>query len=177
MKKYIYLFVIIAFACSPAKIRTSYDQNIDFARYETWCWLRGCELVYEGPNYLYDSAMIESIGNAIAIEMYEKGFVQTDDNADLMLDYHIVIKEDSAIFARVHEEDLPYWSDYEQDYYHFLKGTLVLDVIDRERGQVIWRSSAERYMALFPEMDDKLIKRSIHHLMKKFPPNVPQEQK
>jgi len=166
---FIAFFICGFIACSPVKVRTQSDPKTDFSQYQTWCWLKGCELVYEGPSYLNDSATIEDIGNAIAVEMYNKGYQQVDDGADLLLDFHLVVKEDSAIFARVHEEDLPFWTDYDEEYYHFLRGSLIIDIIDRSRSQVVWRSNAESYMALYPDIDKKMIDQGVKKALKKFP--------
>ena len=171
MKKRHLLFIVLFLtSCAGIKVKTQYNPAVDFTTYKTWCWLQGCEVTFEGPAHLYDSAAIEDISNYIAQEMYEKGFTQGDKNSDLLLDFHIVVKEDSALFARVHEEDLPYWNDYQEDYYHFLRGTIIVDIVDRSKGEVIWQSSGERYMALFPDLDDKTIKQSVKKLLKKFPP-------
>ncbi|MEP2771468.1 MAG: DUF4136 domain-containing protein [Fulvivirga sp.] len=167
-----FLLLPLIAGCSSIKVKTQYNESVNFAQYESWCWLQGCEVVFEGPSYLYDTAVIATISNYIAQEMYEKGFTQKDENADLMVDFHIVVEEDSAIFSVVHEEDLPYWEDYQLKYYHFLRGTLIIDIIDREAGQVIWQASGERYMALFPEIDDKTVKLSVKKMLKKFPPEV-----
>jgi len=171
MKKLI-LFVagIALLSCSPVKVKTRFDKKIDFNQYKTWCWLNGCDIQYEGPYYLDDSTTFENIANLIAVEMQEKGFTQEDDQADLLIDFHIAIKEDSAVFARVHEEDLPFWDDYQDDYYHFLKGSMIIDIIDREKGQVIWQSNAERYMALYPDIDPKTLKRGVKATLRNFPP-------
>ncbi len=157
-------------SCSSVKVKTQYNESVNFEQYETWCWLQGCEVVFEGPSYLYDTAVIATISNYIAQEMYEKGFTQGDEQADLMIDFHIVVEQDSAIFSVVHEEDLPYWDDYQQKYYNFLKGTLIVDIVDRKLGQVVWQASGERYMALFPEINDKTIRHSVKKILKKFPP-------
>ncbi|ELR72875.1 hypothetical protein C900_00836 [Fulvivirga imtechensis AK7] len=163
---------LLALACAEVKVHTSYDTRVDFSKYKTWCWLNGCTPSYEGPRFLYDSSSIENVANTIAIEMQEKGFIQGDESAELMLDFHIVLKEDSSMAAWVHEEDLPFWDSYKEPgpYYHFLRGSLIIDVIDRERGQVIWRSNAERLMALTPEMENADIKRGIKKALKYFPP-------
>ena len=167
---FILIFLVVAAGCAQVKVRTSYDTKISFSEYKTWCWLKGCELVYEGPGYLNDSATIENIGNAIAVQMQEKGFTQVDDNADLIVDFHIVVTSDSAIFSRVYEEDLPFWEPYEEEYYQFLRGTLIIDVADRKKSRMIWRSTAERLMALNPDLKKSDIDVGIKKALKDFPP-------
>lgn len=172
MRFLIPVLCLLAIACAEVKVHTSYDPRIDFSEYKTWCWLNGCSPSYDGPHFLYDSSSIETIANAIANEMQEKGFIQGDEGSDLMLDFHIILKEDSSMAAWVHEEDLPFWDAYKEqgEYYHFLRGSLIIDIIDRERGQVIWRSNAERLMALTPEMGEADIQNGIKKALKNFPP-------
>lgn len=151
------------------RVHTLSDPTVDFSQYNSWCWLEGCELLYTGPNYLYDSATLEAIANAIAVEMYNKGYTQEGDSADLLVNFHIVVKEDSAIFSMVHEEDLPFWNKNEKDYYHFLRGSLLINVGDRRTGRMIWRSNAKRLMALKPDIGESEIKEGVKKSLKKFP--------
>ncbi|WP_185154343.1 DUF4136 domain-containing protein [Fulvivirga sp. M361] len=175
MQKLVFsVFILLFIACSSVKVKVKYDPRANFTQFKTWCWLEGCELNYQGPGYLNDSAVIEMIGNAVAKEMYDKGYEQTDDQADLIVDYHIVVQEDSAKFARVHEEDLPFWDDYHrEDYYYFLKGALIIDIGQRATGQMLWRSTSKRSMSLSPTITQTEINRSVRKAMRKFPKRVP----
>lgn len=170
MRSFILLGLLILVSCAQIKVKTIYDPKADYTSYRTWCWLEGCELPYEGPSYLYDSLTIETVGNSIALEMFEKGFTQGDENSDIFVDFHIVVKEDSAIFAMVHEEDLPFWDTKEPEFYHFLRGSLIIHIGDRKTGKMIWRSDARRLMALRPDIKPKEIREGVKKAMKKFPP-------
>ena len=170
MRNFTLLMLIVLTSCAEVRVHTAYDTKVDFSQYETWCWLKGCDLVYEGPSYLFDSAIIENIANSIAVEMYEKGFKQVDDSSDLMVDFHIVVKPDSSLTARVHEEDLPFWDLYEEDYYHFLRGSLVINIADRRKGQMIWQSNSRSIMPLYPNIELSDIQKGIKKALKKFPP-------
>lgn len=170
MRYTLLLFLFLLAGCAEIKVRSSYAPGTDFSQYKTWCWLKGCDLVYQGPGYVIDSAIIEDIANAIAVEMQEKGFVQVDDMSDILLDFHIIVKQDSAISARVHEEDLPFWDLYENDYYHFLRGSLIIDIADRRKGQMIWRSNSRRVMSIYPDIKSSDIRKGVRKALKKFPP-------
>ena len=164
--------IILSFlmvACAQVRVKTLIHPTTDFSKYQSWCWLQGCEVAYDGPGYLYDSATIEAVANAVALEMHEKGYTQEDENADLLVDFHIVLKEDSAIFSMVHEEDLPFCNNNEQEFYHFLRGSLIIHIGDRESGQMIWRSDARRLMALRPDIDEGEIRNGVKKSLKKFP--------
>lgn len=169
MKISLIILSFLIISCAQVRVQTLIDSKTDFSKYQSWCWLQGCEVTYDGPNYLYDSATIEAVANAIAVEMYEKGYTQEDGNADLLVDFHIVLKEDSAIFSMVHEEDLPFWNSNEQEFYHFLRGSLIIHIGDRESGQMIWRSDAKRLMALRPDLGENDIRKGVKKSLKKFP--------
>lgn len=160
--------------CSTLKVRSTSDPNADFSEYSTWCWMNDCNPTFEGPAYLFPEKATEDLVNAIASELYEKGYEQQDDQSDLLLDFHVVFKEDSASRAVVHEEALPMWEQFpsESPYYHFLEGTLVIDIADRKKGQIIWRSITKSYLPKYPDMTYEEVRKGIKKALKKLPNKV-----
>ncbi len=170
----IILFFAIVFAgCASLKVETLYDKKADFNAYKTWCWLE-CDLVYQGPKHLKDTVLLDNIANSIAVEMYEKGFEQTDGEADLLVDFHIIIKEDSAYFTHfgANGADFDFWAPYREDFFHFIEGSLVIDVIDKDKSQVIWRTNAKRLFSYGEEIDRGEVQKGIKKAMKDFPPQI-----
>ena len=169
------LILLFIFACADIKVRSSQDPNINFNEYNNWYWLNGCTPSYEGPNYIDADALLTQMVNAIAVEMQSKGYPQNEENPDLLLNFRITTKEDSATSALIHEESLPLW-EYEDEndiYYHFLVGTLIIDIYDREKGKIIWRSLTEKYLPIIPKVNPIEIKKGIKKALKKFPKNKP----
>ncbi len=169
MRFYVLLSIVILAACAPVRVQTLKDPTVDFSQYKSWCWLEGCHLPFDGPNHLNDTATIEAVANAVALEMFNKGYTQKGDSADLLVDFHIVVKEDSAIFSMIHEEDLPFWNNNEKDYYHFLRGSLLIHIGDRRTGRMIWQSNSKRLMALKPNIKESDINEGVKKALKKFP--------
>ena len=169
MKRLLPVCILILASCAQIRVHTLGDPGVDFTSYQSWCWLQGCEITYDGPDYLYDSSTIETVANAVAFEMYQKGYKQEGDSADLFVDFHIVVKEDSAVFSMIHEEDLPFWNNSEQEYYHFLRGSLIIQIGDRRAGKMVWRSDTRRLMALRPDIEDNDIRKGVKKALKKFP--------
>lgn len=155
------------------QVKTHQKANQTFEDYETWCWLKGCEVVYQGPNQYFDKKVIDEIGNAIAFNMHEKGYIQKDDSSDLLLNFFIVVKEDSV--STLNEVDgmfngIDNWASFSESAFDkYLKGSLIIDAIDRETSEVVWRSNAARYMELNPQYDRELIWKVVERAMKKFP--------
>ncbi|QSE96300.1 DUF4136 domain-containing protein [Fulvivirga lutea] len=179
MKKIAIPLLLILAACGEYTIESQQDPKADFSQYKTWCWLNNCTPSFEGPDYIYSKAVLEDITNAIAEEMYNKGYEQGDENSDLMLNYHVVIKEDSALNSIVHEEALPLWEHYDESerYYHFLKGTLIIDVADRELGQIVFRSITEKYLPAHPKMNYAEVKEGIKRALEDLPKRTKTEEK
>ena len=159
-------FGLLLIGC-VATVKTYQHPQQSFSDYETWCWLEGCEVVYQGPEHYYDQRTMEDITNLIAQHMYEKGYKQSDDSSDLAVNYFVVIKEDSTTISDEYGDIIasPYYPQYER----FLKGTLVIDVIDRRKSEVVWRSTADRYMEINPEYDPEMIQKAVAKSMKKLP--------
>lgn len=150
-----------------ANIKTYQKPEQDFAGYTTWCWLKGCDLVYQGPEHYYNQKMLEEITNVIAQQMYEKGYVQSDDSSDLAVNYFLIIKEDSTSVSDEYDDIIT--SSFYPQYEKFLKGSLVIDIIDRKKSELIWRSAADKYMYINPAYDPTMINKVITKAMKKFP--------
>lgn len=161
------LLVGFILAGCVAQINTYQKPNHSFSDYETWCWLKGCKVVYQGPEQYYDQKMLEEITNVIAQNMYEKGYVQSDDSSDLAVNYFIVVEEDSTTVSDEYNDIIT--SSFYPQYEKFLKGSLIIDVIDRRKSELVWRSSAKKYMEMYPDYDPELIQKAVTKAMKKLP--------
>lgn len=172
--KYIFsiLLAIVLLGCS-VQVKTYQKQNHDFNQYESWCWLKGCEITYQGPKEYYDNRVIDEVANAIAYNMHEKGFLQGDDDADLLVNFYIIMKEDSSSVGESYDgmfsgiEMIPITNN--PQYERFLKGSLIIDVIDRRKSEIIWRSTAAKYLEVNPVYDRAEIWSGVNKAMKKFP--------
>ncbi|WP_339789540.1 DUF4136 domain-containing protein [uncultured Imperialibacter sp.] len=173
MKKAYFWILVLSLALNgcATRVSTSFDRQADFNRYKTFCWLQGCEFTFTGPGYMNDSAVVSNLKNAIIKEMEEKGFVYDAENPDLLLDFHVTVENRQTNVYRFEEDRFLQLDPVDQsDVYYFLEGTLIMDIADRETGQMIWRSSASRYLELNPEMTEKNLRRGIGIVLKKFPP-------
>ncbi|MEM6736496.1 MAG: DUF4136 domain-containing protein [Bacteroidota bacterium] len=160
------LFSVLMVGC-VAHVKTYQNKDYEFSNYETWCWLKGCEITYQGPNLYYDQRVIDEIANSIAVNMYEKGYIQGDDSSDLAVNYYITIKEDSTSVSDEYSDMIS--TSFYPRYEKFLKGSLIIDIIDREKSELVWRSTAQRYLEIYPEYDEEMIQKTVTKTMKKVP--------
>lgn len=169
------LLALICFSCA-VQVKTIERPDTTFDKYETWCWLEGCEITYQGPTQYYNQEVIDEISNAIAFNMYEKGYQQLDETAELLVNFTMILEEDSVQLDR----DFPVGGDFKEvdqswvlsfypEYYRYLNGSLVIDIIDRKKSELIWRSYARRYVEINAKVDKDEIWDGVAKAMKKFP--------
>lgn len=166
--------------CIGVKVSTAFDPKIDFGKYQSFCWLQGCNVKYQGPDYGYDPNMFIKVQQAIKTELESKGLVNDEDAPDLLVGFHVIMEEQQSLITNNPEmvdpynQEIRYWDGYHdyfnQEVYRFLKGSLVIDLIDAKKGVVVWQSNARRYMELIPDLDDEDIKKGVAKALKKYPP-------
>lgn len=172
MRFFVILFLSSSwfYGCS-VKVHTGFDAKHDFTKYKTFCWLAGCEFRYTGPAYLDDSLLREQIKEAITLELGRKGLSKNEDHPDLLVDFHISVQNESSIIYHHQEEDVYYYKPFPQEeVINYLKGTIVIDMVDKLEGHMVWRSEAIGYMDVHPDLSGKNIQKGIRLALKKFPP-------
>ena len=167
----IILFSLVLGSCA-VKVNTMQDNSVDFSQYKTFCWLQGCEFTYTGPSYLDDSLLQETIKGAIIAELAEKGIVRDENNPDLLIDFHITVENESSVIYHHIDESYDYQPlpEIDDEIIHYLKGTMIIDIVDRAQSKMVWRSESINYMDLHPELSEKNIRKGIALTLKKFPP-------
>lgn len=172
MKKLWMLALVVLLTGCGVKVQTLYDHRVDFQKYKRFCWIKGCEFTYTGPEYLNGPGVKENFQQAIIEVMQEKGIVLDADQPDLLLDVRITLEDEKIIDYHRVENDDPYYRLLrdEADEIRLLKGTLIIDIADHKEGWMIWRSVAVSYMDLNPDLTKENIKRGVALALKKFPP-------
>ncbi|MEP5614198.1 MAG: DUF4136 domain-containing protein [Cyclobacteriaceae bacterium] len=174
MKNALKLLTLTVFFGCAVQVKTYQNPKANFAKYSSWCWMQGCEITYQGPEYYNDERAITEISNAIAWNMYDKGYLQSDETSDLVLNFYVIMEQDSM------EVNSAYSSNFEDEwlsslypeYEQFLKGSLVIDVIDRRSSELVWTSNAIKYLSINPEFDKESIWAGVSKAMKKLPVRV-----
>ena len=172
MKNLLIAFAFLFSSGCAVTVNSLYDHNVAFENYDSFCWLEGCEFTYTGPSYLDDSALRENIKSSIIQNLTSKGLHQNTEDPDLLIDFHISV-ENEAITV-YHDEDDIFYGNLDQnqkpEHIEYLKGTLIIDIVDKKEGRMIWRSAAISYMDINPQLTHKNIQKGIARALKDFPP-------
>jgi len=174
-----FISMILASSCAGVKVASVYNPNIDFEKYNTFCWIDGCELNYQGPDYGYSTDRMQLLQTIIKGELESKGLINDKNTPDLLVGFHVLLEEKKSVLLRnpemtnPYERQISYWDEYDEYYnreiYRFLKGSLVIDIIDSKTGAVIWQSTAQRYMELDETIDRNRMIKGVRKALKEYP--------
>lgn len=129
--------------CSRFQVRTAQDPAVRFADYESYAWLpRSVALPVD--QRLQDRQLERIVRAGVARGMATKGYGQAAvKEADLLVTYRLVSADRQVAGApRGYSAVAGTWmrDDWSSDSYE--RGSLVVDLYDRERRRLVWRGMA-----------------------------------
>lgn len=167
-------------ACAGVRVRTDYDESIDFSRLRSYGWLE--PPVVEAPASETDapdpfernSLLDQRVRQAVDRELAARGFAVAEEDPAFRLQYHVVLRDRT----RIRPSPGAYYGGRYGYYggvfagstsYDYQEGTLIIDFIDARTGRIAWRGWAvgtnrEGYYA--PERIDE----SVRKILAEFPP-------
>lgn len=144
-------------ACSSMKSSSDYDPAINFSEIKTFAWV---EQKSEDNSYHLDGLMDQRVRAAVDNQLSQKGLKLTNaETADVLVNY--LTKVDKKINVDTFNTNYgynPYGYGYNPYGYgygwgmsramntqttvrEYEVGTLILDMVDRESGRLIWRGT------------------------------------
>jgi hypothetical protein len=165
------LVVAMAAACSSQKINHDYDHQADFSQYKTYQYTKGSPVE--------DQLMDQRIVAAIEMEMGQKGFTKASSNPDVVVTYHASSKENKQYVT----DNFGYgygagwrWGGYggmgtsTTREITYEKGTLVVDMYDAKKKQLVWRGTGTDTVSDNPQKVVKLINDIVDKIFTNYPP-------
>lgn len=138
------IFILSLFGCASSEaILSEFDESIDFDNYTTYV-LCIDDLFVENTNYPnHDNNQVRAmIGDAIEIQMENKGHKTNVLNPELQAGFRLVVQQKEATFTNCEQEsEYGYWKECTIDTAIYTEETLVLYVSDIDKNQVIWQAS------------------------------------
>ena len=185
MKKIAATALIVAAAacassCSSTRVQTDYDHEAVFSNYATFAWYT--RSAQDKPPKTGGNEIIDRrIRRAIAENITNKGFSHTAPHkADFVVTYYVSLSSQLRMYSTGWGYGLgygPYWG-YGYRYwpgwgyagvstYH--ESTVIIDIIDRAKGQLIWRGSISRALNK-KSSTEQMINDSMARVLRTFPP-------
>ena len=156
--------LLIATDAFAQKVITDYDRSVKFSQYLTYDWLES-----KNPAPGFGDKRIKQ---AIDTQLQAKGLRKAGGvKPDLYVVYNLGLQEKSTVQG-YDALGQPYlWNGGwvgKQDV--TTEGTLVVDIVDAGKRELVWRSTATDTISEQPDENQKTLKRAAEKMFSKFPP-------
>lgn len=178
------ILVLLTGCAAKPRVTSDYDSNFDFSSLKTYAWIKAQD---ENKVSTLDG---KRQANAIETMLNRKGFKKSADgeSADFLLKTHTVTdkKVDIDRFYRTwgyhpfyHPNVMyPYFYGWPHNSTTIVReqkiGTLVLDIVDPDKKQVIWRGTIAKPLSIYedrtPEERATIALANAEHMLASFPP-------
>ena len=177
-----FLFLIgglsLLIACSsPLKVTTDYDKAVDFSQYKTFGFYQLQDKT-GAVSQLNQGRIID----AVKKQMAAKGFTESTTNPDVLVNVVAIFKDKQQVTANTNYYG---YGGYYRPYawgggmasgtttystYDYKDGTLMVDVIDAAKKQLVWQGVGNKEIDKPSKDPDAAINNAITKIMAGFPP-------
>ena len=162
--------VLIMPACSTMTVRADHDSQIDFDSYSTFAVFerQGRERRQPQMSELVD----RRIASTLAANLHAKGIDSTSArDADFLVTFYTAVRKRVVV-------NHTGWYGYRWNYWGggarwartYDEGTLIIDIIDRRKRELVWRSVGEGAFSKSNPSDEKVAQR-VEKILRTFPPS------
>jgi len=108
------------------------------------------------------------IRDAIQKELEDRRYIFLEEDPDLLIEFDFIIEDHIDTVAQ-RTTSYRYWKGFETDTYNYKVGTLIINMIDNEQGQVVWQGSAESFLDLEPTTVKNRIDKVVNRIFRNYP--------
>ena len=173
--------IVVAGCASTPTVRSDYDKSADFGRYRTFGFIDQAG----GPGDS-KSLVMQTLEAAATREMIARGYTLATENPDLLINFNGKLEDRTDVQSVPGPTYGPTWGYggwYGAPYggwgvaastqvttRHYQVGTLVMDIVDRERRQVVFQAGIERTITKEIQQNrDKALNAAVVKLFSAYP--------
>ena len=155
------ILVALVLPATLAGVQVKSDGSGDFASYRTYAWKSGTQA--RNPN------MEDLIVETVEAQLEAKGLTRADDEPDLYVATYVL--PDKVSVSELRNSGMEFWSGVVSvSPADIGAGTLVVDLTERESGEVVWRGVAsETIKGTYKKMERKVAS-AIAKMFRRYPP-------
>lgn len=178
MKKQILLLIAIgAFlisGCSSMRVMVDYDDQFDFSNYKSFEFIvpqKEARQDMKNQAVISDPLFVKKASREITSALTTKGYRQAGDKkeADFLIAFYATAKNKPQItppMYRIGRFGRRWVSPGRV--YHYKQGTLIIDIVDRNQKELVWRGVGSG--VLDRDEPTKNLLKAIEKILKDFPP-------
>lgn len=162
--------VLLATPAFAQKVNTDFDKSADFSKYRTYAWI---ETKNPAKSDLNHRRIIELVEQQLAAKGFQKA---TGGTPDVYVVYNAGLKERVSVQGYDYGYGGMGWGRYggggmvRYDQYIDLEGTLIVDLVDANRKEMVWRGTAVDTLSDKPDKNVKKAQKALEKMFKKYPP-------
>jgi hypothetical protein len=171
---------LISTGCSPMKVTSDYDKNADFNAYKTYSYTQSVNTL------TLQSANKELLVSSVTREMNARGYrksnsLVTDVLVDLYIEYDKTLKTTQTNDQIMGMRPYRYgggFSNTSVDQHIFKQGTLLIDIIDGKKNEIVWEGRATTALKEDqPDMEkEKQINEAVRRIFEKYPVGISRDK-
>ena len=172
--------VVSAISCSSTRVNSDRDHEADFSSYSTFSWYATSEPADPRPTAGASQIVDGRIRRALAGNLVAKGYIQEDTaEADLEVAYYTSLSSQLRMYntgwgygggyGPRWGYGYGYWPGWNMTTVStYIEGTIIVDIIDRERNQLVWRGVVTSALKKKSSSDEK-IDQTMTRVLETFP--------
>ncbi len=166
--------LVLLTACSSISTDHDFDAEADFSKYRSFAWIPSAAERIANP-VEHSQLQDRRIRAAVERELAGKGITATAGNPDLIVAYSTRTTEKTEVFDNGFNSygyrgyRGSYWRPSTMNVYQYEEGTLIVDLIDAEKKQLVWRGKAVGIVGEYKE-SEKQINEAVQKLFLAYPP-------
>lgn len=173
--------------CSTMEVRYDYDPKVNFTGLKTYAWLDEPKKPTGDPR-IDDNAILKSrVHTAVDSALAARGFSKVETDPDFLVAYHVSLDRRQSVqtlnsyygygpgwgygYGSYYRPG--YWTGPPETYvYEYEEGTLILDIVNPESKELMWRGSAQDEVRFksSPEKDQTQLDQAVTEMLENFPP-------
>jgi len=153
--------------CAPSiTVRTDYHPGTNFSAYRT--------VSISDAKTELDPFIAERIRRAVEAQLAAKGITRVPSDGDLSVHAHVRMRTDTTVGVWSGGWGYGYYGGNQVDVRNVRVGTLVVDLVDRAKGEAVWRGIAEGTVdqSATPQESEEHINAAIAKIFQYFPPKA-----
>ncbi|MGW8180145.1 MAG: DUF4136 domain-containing protein [bacterium] len=162
-------FLLVAVSCDDVETDVAYDQSTDFSRFHTYSWFGRKDVEVSALDH-------REIVGAIGSELSAKGLKSVDVEPDLYVAYFGY--KNQQVRVNISHRGYSYGSRWDpivmgappSGIRTFEEGSLVVDIYDADRKQLVWRGAAMGTLSYDSGKNRALVRKATRKLFESYPP-------
>jgi hypothetical protein len=155
---------VLAAACSTMTVNVDWDRSLDFSRYRTFAFQKGSPARRDFTQ--------KRIEDAVAAKLQSRGFaLAAAGRPDLRVVTHVIVSRAQRIDYTTYGWGWRWrGGPTVATVTNIPIGTLVVDLVDTEQKEVVWRGQARDTIGSDPEERAEKLQEAVNRLFENFPP-------